>query len=187
MPVPVAARSAVARLLRLWVRIPPEAWIFVCCDCCVLSGKGLCDELITRPEESYRLWRFVVCDLETSWMKRPWPTGGCCAKRKYAQCLFITYINCISATRFGVTFTIVRGNFRSLYLRRPVIVMTRCSTGCDTRNYTKTANWVSLLVLRPVGPILIWRRRDEHILWLQYITDEKQQPIAANCTLTFNT
>jgi hypothetical protein len=31
---------------------------------CVLSGRGLCDELITRPEESYRLWCFVVCDLE---------------------------------------------------------------------------------------------------------------------------
>ena len=23
---------------------------------CVLSGRGLCDELITRPEDSYRLW-----------------------------------------------------------------------------------------------------------------------------------
>jgi len=23
-----------------------------------------------------------VCDLETSWMRRPWPTGGCRAKRK---------------------------------------------------------------------------------------------------------
>jgi len=32
----------------------------------VLSGRGLCDELITRPEESYRLWCVVVCDLETS-------------------------------------------------------------------------------------------------------------------------
>jgi hypothetical protein len=29
--------------------------------CCVASG--LCDELITRPEESYRVW--CVCDLET--------------------------------------------------------------------------------------------------------------------------
>ena len=27
----------------------------VCCECCVLSGRGLCDELITRPEEFYRL------------------------------------------------------------------------------------------------------------------------------------
>jgi len=33
----------------------------------VLSGRGLCDELITRPEESYRLW-CVMCDLETSRM-----------------------------------------------------------------------------------------------------------------------
>ena len=69
--------SAAAHLLRLWVRIPPGgAWIFVCCECCVLSGRGLCDGLITHPEESYRLWCVVVCDLETSWMRRPWPTGG---------------------------------------------------------------------------------------------------------------
>ena len=32
----------------------------------MLSGGGLCDELITRLEESYRLWCVVVCDLETS-------------------------------------------------------------------------------------------------------------------------
>ena len=30
----------------------------------MLSGRGLCDELITRPEESYRLWCVVLCDLE---------------------------------------------------------------------------------------------------------------------------
>ena len=30
----------------------------------MLSGRGLCDGLITRPEESYRLWCVVVCDLE---------------------------------------------------------------------------------------------------------------------------
>jgi hypothetical protein len=48
-------RSAAARLLRLWVRIPPGG-MGVCCECCVLSGRGLCDELITCPEESYRLW-----------------------------------------------------------------------------------------------------------------------------------
>jgi hypothetical protein len=30
----------------------------------VLPGIGLCDELITRPEESYRLWCVIVCDLE---------------------------------------------------------------------------------------------------------------------------
>jgi len=26
--------------------------MFVCCECCVLSGRGLCDELITHPDES---------------------------------------------------------------------------------------------------------------------------------------
>jgi hypothetical protein len=48
----------------------------------VLSSRGLCDELITRPEESYQLWCVVVCDLETSLMRRPWPTEFCCAKKK---------------------------------------------------------------------------------------------------------
>jgi len=37
-----------------------------------LSGRGLCDELITRPEESYRLCCVVVCDLETSGMGAPY-------------------------------------------------------------------------------------------------------------------
>jgi len=61
-----------ARLLRSWVRIPPGAWIFVCCECCVLSGRGLCDELITCPEESYRLCCVIVCDLETSRIGAPY-------------------------------------------------------------------------------------------------------------------
>ena len=30
----------------------------------MLSGRGLCDELIIRPEESCRLLCVVVCDLE---------------------------------------------------------------------------------------------------------------------------
>ena len=38
----------------------------------MLSGRGLCDELITRPEESYRLWCVVVCDVETSRMGAPY-------------------------------------------------------------------------------------------------------------------
>ena len=56
--------------------------MFVCRECCVLSDGGLCDELITRPEESaarlLRLWvriplgawMFVVsvvcCQIEVS-------------------------------------------------------------------------------------------------------------------------
>jgi len=72
----VRRRSAAARLLRFWVWIPPETWMSVCCECSVLSGRSLCDWLITRPEESYQLWYVVLCDIESSWMKRPWFTGG---------------------------------------------------------------------------------------------------------------
>ena len=68
---PAGERPVAARLLRSWVRIPPGAWIFVCCECRVLSRRGLCDELISRPEESYRLWCVVVCDLETSRIGAP--------------------------------------------------------------------------------------------------------------------
>jgi len=50
--------------------------MFVRCECCVLSGRGLCDGLIIRPEGSYRMWCVVVCDLETSRMRRSWPTEG---------------------------------------------------------------------------------------------------------------
>jgi len=38
--------------------------MFICCECCVYSGRGLCYELITRPEESYWMWCVIVCDLE---------------------------------------------------------------------------------------------------------------------------
>jgi hypothetical protein len=38
----------------------------------VLSGRGLCEELITRPEEFYRLCFVVVCDLETSRIDAPY-------------------------------------------------------------------------------------------------------------------
>ena len=75
-PRDLRRRSTSARLLRLWVRIPPGAWTFVCCDRCLLSGRGLCDGLITRPEESYWLWRVVVCDQGTSKTRRLKPVTG---------------------------------------------------------------------------------------------------------------
>jgi hypothetical protein len=54
--------SVAARLLGLCARIPAAAWIFVCGDYCVLLDRGLCIGLITRPEESYRVW----------WVQRVW-------------------------------------------------------------------------------------------------------------------
>jgi len=60
LPVPVAARSKAWVCVRSPVEIGGSNPIG-CKDVClsvvsvVLSGRGLCDELITRPEESYRL------------------------------------------------------------------------------------------------------------------------------------
>ena len=42
----------------------PTGGMDVCRECCVLSGRGLCDAL-TTPPESYRQWCVIVCDVET--------------------------------------------------------------------------------------------------------------------------
>jgi hypothetical protein len=52
--------SSAAPFLILRVRIPPEAWISVSRECCVLSSVGLCDGLVPRLEESY--WARVILD-----------------------------------------------------------------------------------------------------------------------------
>jgi len=44
-------------------------WMSVYCGCCVLSGRGLCDKLITCPEESYvclSVVSVVCCQVEVS-------------------------------------------------------------------------------------------------------------------------
>ena len=72
--------SATDRLLGLRVRIPPEVWLAVCFECCVLSGRGPCDGPIPRTEELYPVWCVIVYDTETWRMRRPWPALGCCAR-----------------------------------------------------------------------------------------------------------
>jgi len=49
--------------------------MFVCCEYCVFSGRGLCDGLIIRSEESYRLWCVVVWYQEISQARRLRPAG----------------------------------------------------------------------------------------------------------------
>jgi hypothetical protein len=64
--------SAAARLLGLWVRIPPGEWIYVSWECCVLPGRGLCvgPSLVKgSPTEC----GVSECDLETPKMRRPRP------------------------------------------------------------------------------------------------------------------
>jgi hypothetical protein len=77
-PTPMAAWPKVwvysCSLAFLRVGIPPVEWMPLSCECCVLSGRGLCDMPITSPEEWYRMW--YVCDRGTSTRRRPWPTGA---------------------------------------------------------------------------------------------------------------
>jgi hypothetical protein len=67
--------SAAAHQLGLRVRILPGAWLFVSCGCCVFSGRGLCDLLITRPEESYPVWCVCRFHREASITRDPDPLG----------------------------------------------------------------------------------------------------------------
>ena len=42
----------------------------VSCECCVLSERGFYAGLITRPEESYRVW-CILCAIAKPRKKRP--------------------------------------------------------------------------------------------------------------------
>jgi len=73
--------------------------------CCVLSDSGLCDGLITRTKESYRLLCVVVCDLETSRMRSPSPIEGLLGpKRKKDGCV----------ARNGMCLHIARGTITGI-------------------------------------------------------------------------
>ena len=79
-PIPVAMRSkawvcscliaGITGLKSLWGHECLSLVFVVCCE-----GSGLCDGLITRPEESWSRVRsrvcLIVCDIETSTMRRP--------------------------------------------------------------------------------------------------------------------
>jgi hypothetical protein len=48
----------------------------------VLSGRGLCDGLITHPEESYRMCCSLCVILKPREWGGPGPLGDCCAKKE---------------------------------------------------------------------------------------------------------
>jgi hypothetical protein len=86
--IPVAARSKAWVCGRSLAGIagsnppPPQgAWQSLSCECCVLSGRGLCDGPITRLEESYRMWCIWVWSRNLR-IRRPRPTRGCRAMKK---------------------------------------------------------------------------------------------------------
>jgi len=60
----------------------------------VLSGRGLCDKLITRPEESYRLWCVLVCELETSSIGAPYIYDISCLRVNDLTLILLTWKKC---------------------------------------------------------------------------------------------
>jgi hypothetical protein len=64
--------SAAAWLLGSRVRIPMRAWMFVSCVWYVVLscvGRGLCDGLVTRPEESYLISQLYVIK-KPEWLRK---------------------------------------------------------------------------------------------------------------------
>ena len=60
-PRDLRRRSMVACLLRSWVRIPPGAWMFVCCECCVLSEVSAMDwSLVQRSPTNCGTSLYVI-------------------------------------------------------------------------------------------------------------------------------
>jgi len=113
-PVPEAPRS------KAWVcgRSPaeivgsnPTGGMDVCRECCVLSGRGLCVGLITRPEEPYRLWCVFLCDQETQEWEGHGPLGkggGAVAPKGKMQDL-----EAITVAMYWLTCTHLKFSFRN--------------------------------------------------------------------------
>ena len=102
----------------------------ISCECCVLSGRGLCDGPNTRPEQSYWLWCVTVCDLETSPIRRPWPALGCCAGGKlgkiyYLSSRYFTQVSGISRTWTDL-FTVLLYNWNATFRASCNNVLSSC-------------------------------------------------------------
>jgi hypothetical protein len=72
MPIPVVARSkervCSRSLAELRVWIPLGAWMFLSCECCGLSARGLCVGLVTCPESDQVCVCVCVCARARVWV-----------------------------------------------------------------------------------------------------------------------
>ena len=95
-----AVQGVVLRPLRLWVRIPQAAWMFACCECCVMSDRGILGDLWLYVLATS--WSLVQrsptecgvseCDRGATIMRRPWSTGGCCPMVKKCTMSVCNYV-----------------------------------------------------------------------------------------------
>jgi len=71
----------------------------------MLSGRGLCEGLITRPEESYRVWCVLSVTCEAWKMSRPWSTRVVVAWKKMKLFNLVTGENLILQSNFVDNFS----------------------------------------------------------------------------------
>ena len=87
----------------------------------MLSGRSLCAKLISRPEESYQLW-CVVCDLEISCMRMPWPNGAVAPKTNICFIVSFSFLFSVSfigyvdrrVVRYLIADSLCSGGWREL-------------------------------------------------------------------------
>jgi hypothetical protein len=110
VPVQLAARSKayVCGRSTTAIVVSNPTGVMDVCLLCVLSGRGLCDELITRPEESYRPWRFVVCHQETSWYEEAIARAGLHSQRNKQTNKQTIYYTCTHSIKLQVYLLLIQ-------------------------------------------------------------------------------
>jgi hypothetical protein len=93
-------------LLGLWVRVPPGVWISVSLSCCVLSVRGVCFGLNTRPHKSYRVWCVTQCNREASRTRAACPTTESCTTKTTVCFRYSVTVHCDKFTVYSVVLNI---------------------------------------------------------------------------------
>jgi hypothetical protein len=170
MPIAEAARSKASVYGRSLVGIAGSnhaggEWMSVCCECCVLSGRGLCYGLITRPEESYRVWCVWVCDREASIMRRSRPPRGCCDMEKNIYIIKLNVYFCVLLRRDTV-------------ISRPFCISVRNLCATTVEIFTKTGMCLLIFVklhAEKFESSEIRRRIFERVV--QYVSEDRSSVI----------
>jgi len=110
----------------------------VSCECCVSSGRVLCVELITRPEESYQVWCIRVWSRSLD--NRPCPTrGSCCAlKNRHGR---------LKSQRYAYDNALL---IRKVFVRRRFYVV-QWNTHTHTHTYIHIYIYIYIYSCYPAG------------------------------------
>jgi len=98
-PCGLRLRSAAAWLLRPRFRIPPEAWMLVCCVRCVLCRQRALRQRGRSFEGVLPVW-VIACGRETSTVRRPRPDMDCRGAENVCVCMYVCMYECMHACMY---------------------------------------------------------------------------------------